>query len=326
MFWWILLGILVFIVLVYMFIGFYFHHMMFGKRFTKDPIVKYYSVDMFENFKFEPIEFDYKKGKIKGNIYYYELEKYKGILVFSHGMFANHEAYLQDIEYLAKNGYKVIGFDYFGTEYSDGKNLRGLGNSLACLDFVVFETLKKFKDYKVYVMGHSWGGFASLCIQKYQTRLAGVVTMAPFVKAPNLLLNMGPKYLYPALPFFMLKDCISCGAYSLDNGIRILKEGKVRTLVLHSRDDHMVNYYKNTFLLTEYVKRNDVSFIILNGKRHNPNYSKEAIDYTVEVTEKLTSLPNEEKLDYRKSLDYQLMGKLDLEIMDKIIKFLDEEN
>ena len=41
-------------------------------------------------------------------------EKYKGILVFSHGMFANHEAYLQDIEYLAKNGYKVIGFDYFG--------------------------------------------------------------------------------------------------------------------------------------------------------------------------------------------------------------------
>ena len=53
MFKWILLGIIVLVVLIYMGLGFYLHHALFGKRFTKDPIVKYYSVDMFEGLKYE---------------------------------------------------------------------------------------------------------------------------------------------------------------------------------------------------------------------------------------------------------------------------------
>ena len=326
MFGWILLGIVILVIIIYMLIGFIFHHFMFSKRFSKDPIVKYYSVDMFEGFKYEPIEFNYNKGKLKGNIYFYDFEKYKGIIVFSHGMFSNHEAYLQEIEYLAKNGYKVIGFDYYGVEYSEGKRIRGLGNSLACLDFVVFEVLNKlFKNEKVFVMGHSWGGFASLNIQKYHPRLSGVVAMAPFVHVSNLLKGMVSPYLYPAIPFFILKDYLSCGKYSLDNGINTLKEGKVKTLILHSKDDYMVKYYLNTYLLTEYVKRDDVKYYITNGKRHNPNYSNEAIKYTIEVTEELNKIPNEVKLEYRKSLNYQLMGKLDEEVMSKIIDFFDTE-
>lgn len=322
---WILLGIVLVVLLIYMIIGFAFHHLMFCKRFSKDPIVKYYSVDMYENFKFEPIEFDYKKGKIKGNTYYYDFEKYKGTIIFSHGMFSNHEAYLQEIEYLARNGYKVIGFDYYGVEYSDGKNLRGLGNSLACLDFVVFEVLNKLHiEEKVFVMGHSWGGFASLCIQKYHSKLAGVVTMAPFIKPSNLLKGFIKPILYPAIPFFLLKDYLCCGKYIFENGLDILKEGNVKTLVLHSKDDHMVKYYNNTYLLTEFVKRNDVSYIIMNGKKHNPNYSNEAIKYTKEVMEKLNEIADaNEKIEYRKNLDYQLMGKLDEEVMKKIVDFFD---
>ena len=324
MFGWVLLGIILFVLLVYMVIGFFFHHAMFGKRFSKDPLVTYYSVDMFEGFKYEPVEFDYLKGKIRGKVYSYDFEIYKGIVVFSHGMFSCHEAYLQEIEYLAKNGYKVIGFDYFGVDISDGENLRGLGNSLACLDKVVFEVLKQYKNEKVYVMGHSWGGFASLCIAKYHSRLAGVVTMAPFVKASNLLLAMVPSYFAPALPFFLLKDIVSCGNYVLTNGIEVLKNSNVKTLVLHSKDDHMVKYYKNTYLLTEYVKKDNVKFMILNGKKHNPDYSDEAIAYTNEVLGKMSQLPKEEIDDYKKNLDYQLMGKLDAKVMEKIIDFLNE--
>lgn len=322
MFGWILLGIVVFVLLAYMILGLFLHHSLFGKRFTKDPIIKYYSIEMFDGLKSEPIDFNYNKGKIRGNIYFYDKEKYNGIVVFSHGMFSCHQAYLQEIEYLAKNGFKVIGFDYYGVDLSDGKNLRGLGNSLACLDKVVFEVFKLYKNEKIFVMGHSWGGYASLCISKYHPRLSGVVCMAPFVKATNLLKGLAPRALYPALPFFLLKDYFSCGRYIFENGINVLKDTNVNVMILHSKDDHMVKYYSNTYLLTEYVKKDNVKYMILNGKKHNPDYSNEAIEYTNKVFYELGQITNEEeKLEYRKSINYQLMGQLDSQVMDKIVEY-----
>ena len=322
MFGWILLGIIALILLVYIVIGLFLHHALFGKRFTKDPVVKYYSVDMFEGLKYDPIEFDYNKGKIRGNIYYYDYETYNGIVVFSHGMFSCHQSYLQEIEYLAKNGYKVIGFDYHGVDLSDGKNLRGLGNSLACLDKVVFEVFKLYKNEKIFVMGHSWGGFASLCISKYHPRLNGVVAMAPFVKASNLLKGLAPRALHPALPFFLAKDYLKCGNYIFDDGIKILKETDVNVFVLHSKDDHMVRYYNNTYLLKEYVKKDNVKFMILNGKKHNPDYSDEAIAYTEKAFYELGLITDEEeKLEYRKNINYQLMGQLDQDVMKSIVEY-----
>ena len=65
MFGWILLGIILLIIIVYMIIGFYFHHVMFGKRFSKDPIVKYYDISMFEGLQSESIQFEYKNGLLK---------------------------------------------------------------------------------------------------------------------------------------------------------------------------------------------------------------------------------------------------------------------
>lgn len=322
MIWWILLGIIGFILILYIVVGLLFHRIMFNKRFEKDPIVKYYSIDMFNGLKREPIEFEYKNGKIRGYIYSYDIP-HKALIVFSHGMFSNHEAYLQDIEYLAKNGYKVLGFDYYGTSLSDGKNLRGLGNSLACLDFVISEVkCLKITD-RIYVMGHSWGGFASLMIAKYHPDLDGVVTMAPFIKADNLLKGMVPVWLYPAIPFFKLIDRIKCGKYIYDNGIEVLKNSKINTLILHSKDDHMVKYYLNTYLLTEYIKSDNVKYLIINGKRHNPNYSSAAIDYMIKINEELALLPKEEKVKYRENIDYKLLGSLDEEIMDKIVEYFD---
>ena len=64
MFGWILLGIILLIIIVYMIIGLYFHHVMFGKRFSKDPIVKYYDISMFEvvknSFTFHHVEHELK--------------------------------------------------------------------------------------------------------------------------------------------------------------------------------------------------------------------------------------------------------------------------
>ena len=321
---WILLGIIGFILILYFVVGLIFHRIMFNKRFEKDPIVKYYSIDMFNGLKREPIEFEYKNGKIRGYIYSYDVS-HKGFVVFSHGMFSDHEAYLQEIEYLARNGYKVLGFDYYGTSLSDGKNLRGLGNSLACLDFVLSEVKFLKITERIYVMGHSWGGFASLMIAKYHPDLKGVVTMAPFIKADNLLKGFVPAWLYPAIPFFKLIDAIKCGKYIYNNGIDVLNESNVNTLVLHSKDDHMVKYYRNTYLLTEYVKKDSVKFIIMNGKHHNPNYSLNAIEYMDKINKELSLLSKEEKLEYRKNINYQLLGSLDEEVMDKIINFLEME-
>ena len=120
-----------------------------------------------------------------------------------------------------------------------------------------------------------------------------------------------------------MKDYFSCGNYIFEDGIKILKETNVNYLILHSKDDHIVKYYTNTYLLTEYVKKDNVKFIIVNDKKHNPDYCKDAIEYTDEVFYKLGQIESdEEKLEYRKSLNYQLMGQLDTDIMEQIVEYL----
>ena len=62
--------------------------------------------------------------------------------------------------------------------------------------------------------------------------------------------------------------------------------------------------------------------MILNGKKHNLDYSNEAIEYTNKVFYELgQTTDEEEKLEYRKSINYQLMGQLDSQVMDKIVEY-----
>ena len=299
------------------------HHTIFGKRWDPDGITKYYS---FPELKAKPIQISTKKGTLQGNLYSYPGKLNRGILVFAHGMWGSHKAYMQEIEFLAEEGYQVLGFDYYGTELSEGKNIRGLGNSLLSLDVAISYMKKTFPKEAIYVMGHSWGGFAALGIAKFHPDLKKIVAMSPFITESKIFRHLLPKLCYPLIPFIVLIDAIHCGKYSFVNARKVLKKTQVNTYILHSLDDPMVPYKISTEFLQKTIKNPNLQYEIVNGKRHNPDYTLEALMYTQNAFAELKSISNpEQKAEYRRNMDYHRMGEIDRNISSKIVEFLKKE-
>jgi alpha-beta hydrolase superfamily lysophospholipase len=315
----IILGvILVIITVIFLFVN-KIHRGMFNKRFERDPLVKCYDDEKLDR---KPIQFECSNNVLRGFIYSYPNMNYKGLIVFSHGMFSSHLSYMQEIIYFANQGYKVIGFDYLATSLSDGKALKGFGSSLKCLDYAIryVKSNQELSKYKLIVVGHSWGGFAASNILKYHNDIDKVVALAPFASIFNLLKGFLPKGLYWVIPFMVVIDFINCGSYSLANNIKTLKD-KTNVLILHSKDDYMVKYEHNTLKLIN--KNNTIKSIILENKRHNPNYSDEAIKLLTEYSLKASKLKGEELVELKKSTDFLKLGELDNEIMYKIMEFVE---
>lgn len=317
------LGIIAGLILLLCILSAIIHHQSFGKRWEPDGIVKYYDLEEYPNLSAENIEIPTKKGKLRGKLYFYSQEKYEGILVFSHGMWGSHRAYLQEMEILARNGFKVLGIDAYGTELSDGKNINGLGSSLMTLDEVITYVKTTYPDEKIFVMGHSWGGFAAVNIAKYHKDIEAIVAMSPFISVRQILKHQLPKFLYPTIPFLVLLDALHCGKYSFANARKTLKKSMVNTLIIHSRDDQMVPYKKATGYLENHIKKENIQYCIVDGKKHNPDYTIEALSYTQSAFAKMKSIENEaECLEYRKKLDYHKMGEIDKKVFDVILDFL----
>ena len=102
------------------------------------------------------------KENIKLVGYWYNRKEDQPIIVFSQGIGTRVVGYINEINYFATNGYTVFAFDNTGCGESEGKNIRGLPQSVVDLDCVLsyIENLEGCKDEKIFLYGHSWGGFA----------------------------------------------------------------------------------------------------------------------------------------------------------------------
>lgn len=317
------IGVILGILLLCFFFAFLIHRKTFGKRWNPDGIVKYYTKEEFIGLESEKVEIPTKRGILRGFFYKYPQKAQDKILVFAHGMWGSHQAYLQEIELLAQAGFTVLGFDYYGTESSDGKNIVGLANSLKSLECAIGYVKKNFPNSKIYVMGHSWGGFAASSIAKFHPDLAGIVSMSGFISSKMIYKHLLPKPIHFVIPFLILFDSIKCGGYSYTKVVRVLKNSKVPTLILHSKDDTMVPYLASTAVIQKKVSNPRIHYHIVDGKRHNPDYKKEALDYAIEVHKELQQLKTEEeRLKYRKNINYHKLGEIDLDVFSVITDFL----
>ena len=82
----------------------------------------------------------------------------------------------------------------------------------------------------------------------------------------------------------------------------------------------MVKYDLNTKKLIE--KNPNVKSIILEKKRHNPNYTDEAVVRMSEYSLKASKLKGEELIELKKSTNFLALGELDNDIMYKIMEFI----
>ena len=331
--------LIIFIILVLILLAFskVILNSIFGKRCEGNPNLKYFTVDDFEELEAKEIEFKSNKNQIlRGYIYTNKnIEEYKCLIVFVHGMGAGHLSYTTEINTFTKNGYKVLAYDNTGTCMSEGKSLNGFYQAVydldSCLKFV--ENDDELSKYDVNLVGHSWGAYTVCNVLDYNHKIKKVVAISgpnSFTKLMESFLGVFGKLLKPFISFWTFIKFGFNGLKSIDT---ILKNVDTEVLILHGDIDKTVklecSIAKN---INKKCKKDNMNVIIYKDKYHNVYQTRESEKYLNNVFDKIGKLPKEYKgkeLDDKQkelysSIDYKLITEEDSEVMKDILNFLDK--
>lgn len=301
------------------------------RRFD-DNLVFYFSVKDFPNLKEEPFEFISFKGDVlRGNFYYYDGYKENHIVVFDHGMGAGYTAYFREIEMLCSRGYLVYSYDHTGCMNSDGEHAYGFLTSLADLDSCLTVLKQKYPDYKISVVGHSWGGFSTSNIANYHPDVAHVISISPYTSLSSILHQTFHGLLGFAYKYAYELECSYNGEYASSSAIEALKNYTGHALIIHSKDDNVlkVNYHFNKIKKALKQSQN-IEFLLVNGKRHNPNYSICAVALLHEFSKlkekyvKIGKLTTPDEIEeFNNSFDWWKITEQDEYVWDNIFEVLE---
>ena len=136
----------------------------FIRRYDGEAYLHYFSAADFPELLDEPFSFPSGDYRLSAHLYSCENAREGELLIFCHGIGGGHRSYMQEIVALCRRGYTVLAYDNTGCCDSEGPDIIGMSHSLADLDACV-RYLKAegiFQKYaRVFVVGHSWGGFAA---------------------------------------------------------------------------------------------------------------------------------------------------------------------
>ena len=296
------------------------------RRYNKVVGIPYYSFKDFQGLKQDANVFINSRGvEIHYYFYYYDNFKKEPLILFCPGIGPGHTSYLREIETIAKHGYKVLTLDYTGCGESGGEILGSL--NMPTLDAVELLDLLKLKE-QIIVMGHSLGGYTSLNLINVRNEIKKAIVMSGFISIrslikeyvhSNFVTNRILKYEEKTVPEY----------YSLNNNDYI-KATNDKLLVIQSEDDNLVPY-KIALKVFEDLNNPSIKTIKFNGRKHNPNYTKEAVDYMNEVfsnlakqTKNKTIKTDEDRINYFKNVSIDKLTEQDDKLFEKIFSFIEE--
>ena len=300
------------------------------KRYDDDGIFKYFTHEDFPGLLAEPIAFSSPQGiEMKGNVYSYPGADAETLVVFAHGIGGGHRSYMREIETICKHGYRCVGYDNVGCFASGGKNIRGLTESVndlnACLSWL--RAQEKYKDARISVVGHSWGGYAVGNVLNLRDDVHAAVVISGFVSTPEFVrLFLKGKHGVVRRGICRFERRANPDIYPLCS-VDALRKTEAKALVIHSRDDAVVPFESGLGYVRERVDNPNVRFLELDGKYHNPHYSADAVEYMrecfgayeMQVADKKLRT-TEEKRAFTKDWDYFRMTAQDEDVWREIFE------
>lgn len=143
----ILLGMILIILLIAPMIAHYIYKILFQHRAVKEKDLKYFTPEELD-LKKESFTFLSGKNELKGYYYYVPNISYQAIVIFAHGMGGGHLAYIKEIQYFARNGFLVIGYDNTGHGESMGEKMEGFSQGICDLNALITKVSQE-KDYHI---------------------------------------------------------------------------------------------------------------------------------------------------------------------------------
>jgi len=302
-------------------------------RHDADGSIFYFSAEDFPGLNKEEYSFKNQRGeKLAGAFYYYDGYRKDRLVVFDHGMGTGHNAYMKEIEALAKGGFRVYSYDHTGCTLSEGEGIRGLSGSLADLDACIKSLRADFPELDISVVGHSWGAFSTMNIPAFDGNIRSVVAMSGFtsLKAMHKQVLRGPLALFRKTLYEYEKS--QNGEYAEASAENSLRAAGIPALLIHSADDRTVSIKRHFEALKKALYDCDfVEFLSVEGKGHNPNYTADAVAYKDRFFEQYTERRKNgllktdvQKEEFIASYDWERMTMQDGEIWERILEFLDK--
>lgn len=293
-------------------------------RYDKDGIIPYLSHHDFEGLKQENYSFKNSRN-VDISYFFYHYEKYDDskIVLFLHGIGSGHTAYMQEINYLCKAGYRVLTLDYMGCDSSSGKNLLSMNEPTRdVMDLLNHLSLKE----KIVLVGHSLGGYTALNTINLRNDINKAIIISGFLSLESELSGfIKSKTIVKSL--LKYEQRVEKEYYGIDN-ISYLKHTSDSLLFIHSKDDQMVKY-ESSLGIIEKIDNSNIHTIKCDGKKHNPNYSYEAIKYMNDVFGEYNYLVKKKKLktyiekrDFMRDKSAFKMTIQDEVIMKEIVDFI----
>ena len=297
--------------------------------------VFYFSSDDFNGMIKEPYPFTSSDGhKLSGYFYHYGSPKPGRIIVFDHGMGSGHRGYMKEIEQLARRGYLVFAYDHTGCMESGGDSTGGFLQSLKDLNdaLTTLKADKKYKDCTYSVVGHSWGAFSTLNICALHPDVTHICAMSGFISLEAVLRQFFGGIMWIFGRRILKEETASNPKFAAYNAADSLKDSSVKALIIHSDDDHTVDCAKHFGVMEKALAHKDnIKFLKVTGKAHNPNYTEAAVRYKDEFFADFKQAMSdgslvfdEDKKKFKGSYDWNRMTMQDDKLWNVIFKHLEQ--
>ena len=303
-------------------------------RHDADGSIFYFSAEDFPGLNKEPYSFVTRAGhRLSGCFYSYDGAVDGRLVVFDHGMGTGHRAYMREIELLARHGYLVFSYDHTGCTESEGEGTRGFAGSLADLDSALFaiKSASRFENSKISVIGHSWGGFSTLNIAARHHDVAHVIALSGFTSVKKMQADIIPPFLFPLRRMLYKIEERANPDYVTYEAEESLAETSAKVLIIHSADDKTVKISHFKRLARKLSGKENVRFLLVHGKNHNPNYTREAVESLGKFFAELKTKQSrgeldtpEAKAEFIASYDWWRMTEQDGEVWAEIFKTLSQ--
>lgn len=243
----------------------------------------HFSPEDFPGLQTHPYPFSSRHGKVlKGYFYHYDSPIPGRVLVFDHGMGNGHRAYMREIDLLAKAGFLVFSYDHTGCMESGGEGTNGLAQSLSDLDacISVLKNEKALNGRTFSVIGHSWGGFSTMNICALHPDITHVVSLCGFISVEQMINQNFSGFLKKYRDSIYAMERSANPAYVDFRAEESLEKTNANVLLVYSDNDSMVHKKLHyTVLKKALAEKENIRFLLVRGKDHNPTYTADAVKY-----------------------------------------------
>ena len=342
--------VLVLFLIISFIIGYYITSSEMKKNFGRgdypDPnLTVTWFYDHYEN-DYPREEVNFKSGDITLKGYLYGMDNKKGLIIFAHGIGSGHEFYLSLITNLVDRGWSVFAYDCTGSGYSEGDGTNGLAQSVIDLDnaLAFAESDSRTKDMDMFVLGHSWGGYAAAAVLNFDHNVKASVTISgyntPFAELAETCddsYGAAGKLLYPLV---WLYNKVEFGKNSSLSAVDGINKSDIPVLVIHGKNDEVIHYNGASIIAQkEKITNPNAEFYTFSDEDrsgHNSIFSTaEYVEYKKkvyipkanELNEKYNNdVPYEERVKFYESIDHELYNDTNPEIIDLIDQFYAKAN